>query len=303
MEPRKLALKSVGRSCPGDVARAARRRVFGAVLRGLLAVVLAAGWATPVRAGEEPGPFLATLEPHKRIYLTHSLVLDGRLEEVGYQDREVVIQFSFRKRIVSRLYFAYSQRSFWQLYNEEGSRPIRTSDYNPELFLAFDDLWVLDRWRFGLWEHESNGGQSVYDAEGNPINLSRTWNRSYAYGEKRFGGGAFALAAKVWAVLDRKDQEYGSFGEDNPDIRDYLGSGELYGRAGGNSAGLELMFRRGTRAGTETWRLEGWYGYDRLFGGAGHRFNLYFQLFTGYGDSLIDYNRKIERISIGVSFT
>lgn len=253
-------------------------------------------------AGEAAPTFLQTLEPHRPIYVLHSWLLERAGTQAGYDNQEVLLQFSFRKRMVRNLYFAYTQKSFWQLYDKERSRPIRETDYNPEFFLDYPDTLGLKLLRVGLWEHESNGGDTVFDAAGNPVNRSRTWNRLYLWLERPVLRDDLTLAAKLWVVTDQKNSDFGSFGQDNPDIQEYLGSGELYGRWGGRDLGAALMLRHGWRPGTGTWRLDGWWSWNRLTGGSGSTVSLYFQVFSGFGDSLIDYNRKLSRVSLGVRF-
>lgn len=77
--------------------------------------------------------------------------------------------------------------------------------------------------------------------------------------------------------------------------------GELYAELGGADAGLALMLRKGTRSGTATGRLEGWLDFRHLLGGDTRGVSLYVQAFSGFGDSLIDYDRKIQRVALGVS--
>jgi hypothetical protein len=61
------------------------------------------------------------------------------------------------------------------------------------------------------------------------------------------------------------------------------------------------MLRKGTRSGTGTGRLEGWLDFRHLLGGEARGVSLYLQVFSGFGDSLIDYNREIQRVSLGVT--
>ncbi len=256
---------------------------------------------SPLKAQEEFQPFLKTLEPYKRIGILNSWFLNREGSDQGYENYELLIQFSFKKQIYENLFFAYSHKSFWQIYDQGNSRPFRENDYNPEAFLEFENLFNIDSLRVGLAEHESNGEKQHYDSEGNPVNNSRTWNRTYLFIMQNMGD-IVRLGLKTWVVTDQNNDEYGSFGEDNADIQQYLGSGEIYLELGRRPFYLALMLRRGWREGTETFRVEGWIPLHYLFFDKDTGIDLYLQGFSGYGDSLIDYNRKVERFAIGFSF-
>ncbi|MCO5123532.1 MAG: phospholipase A [Rhizobacter sp.] len=179
------------------------------------------------------------------------------------------------------LWFGYTQQSNWQVYNASQSRPFRETDYEPEAILSFrTDADVLGwRWRllnFGF-VHQSNGRSDP---------LSRSWNRVYAqFGLER---GDFTLLVQPWYRLPESASN-----DDNPDIQDYMGSGELrliYANAGhalsaqarysfsGNAGGLKLE-----------WAFP---LIDQLKG--------YLQITSGYGESLIDYNHKQNTIGLGL---
>jgi phospholipase A1 len=179
------------------------------------------------------------------------------------------------------LWFGYTQQSNWQVYNAAQSRPFRETNYEPEAILSFrTDADVLGwRWRllnFGF-VHQSNGRSDP---------LSRSWNRVYAqFGLER---GDFTFLVQPWYRLPESASS-----DDNPDIRDYMGSGELrliYANAGhalsaqarysfsGNAGGLKLE-----------WAFP---LIDQLKG--------YLQITSGYGESLIDYNHKQNTIGLGL---
>lgn len=256
---------------------------------------------TPLlHAQQHHTPFLQTLEPYKPIYLLHSWFLDKGGSSQGYLDQEIKIQFSFKKNIIRNLYFAYSQKAFWQLYDKSTSRSFRENNYNPEFFFEFEKLWEIDYWRFGFFEHESNGEKSRLEENRGPVNYSRTWNRTYLFIQKVFFPDV-AMGLKVWGIMDRKDSEFGSFYEDNPDIRQYMGNGEFYTDLSFGPSSLSLMMRRGFRNGTETLRIEGQIPISSLFGTQDNGLDLFLQAFSGYGESLLDYNRKLRRVAVGLS--
>ncbi len=190
------------------------------------------------------------------------------------------------------LYFAYSQRSFWSLYDSERSRPFRETVFNPEVFYrwipksATQDLnWGFD----GGYEHESNGQD---------IPESRSWDRLYIAPFIERGG--TALQAKFWYRLpeDDKKDENDPGGDDNPDIDRYLGYGEIHlFRQINRDRRLNAMFRYNPATGYGALRIE---HLDRL--GDGDLFwNVY--LWHGYGESLTDYNDSVTRIGVGFALS
>jgi phospholipase A1 len=252
---------------------------------------------------EEPKHFYS-LELHKPTYLLTAWDAEPHGDR---QEKEVEFQFSFKKRLLNGtpLYFAYTQRAMWQIYDQEHSRPFRTQNHNPELFLD-TPLDSLLGGRAGVRlgvEHESNGMATA---------SSRSWDRAYvwpriAYPELEH----LTVEAKAWWRFpeSKKRGADDPRGDDNPDIEDYLGHGELHLSQFSRGAGdalpyrrVALMFRDGTRAGTETLQVDLEYHLHNVW----HFFNqgiyLHVQYFYGYGESLIDYNRRVKKLGVGFSF-
>ena len=201
---------------------------------------------------------------------------------------EAKFQLSVRLKVADYLFgdngavwFGYTQQSNWQLYNAAESRPFRETNYEPEAILSFrTDADILGwRWRllnFGL-VHQSNGRSDP---------LSRSWNRVYAlFGLER---GNFTLFVQPWYRLPESASR-----DDNPDIRDYAGSGELrlvYADAG-HALSAQARYSFSGHAGGL--KLEWAFPlFDQLKG--------YVQLTSGYGESLIDYNHRQNTIGLGV---
>lgn len=201
---------------------------------------------------------------------------------------EAKFQLSVRLKVADYLFgdngavwFGYTQQSNWQLYNAAESRPFRETNYEPEAILSFrTDADILGwRWRllnFGL-VHQSNGRSDP---------LSRSWNRVYAqFGLER---GNFMLLIQPWYRLPESASR-----DDNPDIRDYMGSGEvrlLYANAG-HALSAQARYSFSGHAGGL--KLEWAFPLvDQLKG--------YVQLTSGYGESLIDYNHRQNTIGLGV---
>jgi phospholipase A1 len=126
----------------------------------------------------------------------------------------------------------------------------------------------------------------VHQSNGRAAPLSRSWNRVYA--QFGFERGNFTLLAQPWYRLSESAAT-----DDNPDIQDYLGSGDLrlvYADAGHIYSALGRYSFSGRRGGLE---LEWAFPLIGPLKG-------YLQLTTGYGESLIDYNHSQTTIGLGV---
>ena len=139
---------------------------------------------------------------------------------------------------------------------------------------------LIIRWRlfnFGL-VHQSN-------RRGLP--LSRGWNRIYSqFGLER---DHFALFLRPWLRLpDSKERD------DNPDITRYMGDGDLLMnyRSGENIYSLltRYSFAGGHGAVQFSWAFP-----------IAQNLKGYVEIFSGYGESLIDYNINQTSIGLGLS--
>ncbi|WP_445000915.1 phospholipase A [Halomonas mongoliensis] len=208
----------------------------------------------------------------------------------GPRDAEVKFQFSAKVNLLEGvfgdtgdLYFAYTQRSWWQAYNTDSSSPFRETNYEPEVFMTFDNAWRALGWtnvrnRLAL-NHLSNGRSDP---------LSRSWNRVYVESIFQRGDWAFSLAPH-WRIPESKSED------DNPDIDRYMGYGDvtLARRLGDNE--LSLLWRGNPSAGNMGTQVD--YSWP-LFNGnvRGH-----VQYYYGYGESMIDYDHRNHRLSLGFS--
>ena len=211
-----------------------------------------------------------------------------------FDDTEVQFQFSIKVPLAVDLfdtfdvYAAYTNRSFWQLYNSDLSAPFRETNHEPEAWVQFTPGWEILGFRnsanaFGF-VHQSNGRGGV---------LSRSWNRVYA--NFVFQRGNFALGFKPWIRISEDAED-----DDNPDITDYLGHYELRAGYKWGEHVFSAMSRNNLESGFDRGAVElGWsfplWNYPYLKG--------YIQYFRGYGESLIDYDQRVNRIGIGISLT
>lgn len=231
------------------------------------------------------------------------------LSPTPYQTQEMRIQLSVRTKIGSglvspglardSLWFAYSQQSYWQVFTPDISRPFRTTDHEPELiYILPTDTQLPLGWRLrysGLSLNHQSNGQS--------LPLSRSWNRVIAMAGMEKNN--WVVSGKFWQRVPESGEN-----DDNPGIENWVGRAEL--NAGwllnrDNTLGLTV---RSPLTGSDrgSWRLD-W--FKALGKGADSNpelgkqhsggLRLHVQLFSGYGDSLLDYNRRRTLLSVGLS--
>ena len=234
--------------------------------------------------------------PHRDTYLLLANYSTSRNDEpfanvgpdgLNAQKVELTYQLSFKMKMAEEiagspidLWFGYTQQSFWQAYNQSESSPFRETNYQPELMAVVPlglNLGGLDLRYINLGLVHQSNGQS--------LDRSRSWNRVYA--ELGVERGNFALAGRIWHRLDN-----GKSDNDNPDITDFMGNGDMRATYRDNGHEYSLLARL-------NWRT----GHGALQ--AGWAFPLsnnlkgYVQLFSGYGQSLIDYNYAQRSLGAG----
>lgn len=237
---------------------------------------------------------------HKGIYFLPYTDDTSARDDTTRQYQEFKFQFSLKKNLFpiceGEVFFGFSQVSHWQVYDKEGSAPFRESNYNPEVFIDFwresDDSFHPGL-RIGI-EHESNG---------QPIETSRSWNRTYLQSAIPVGG--YWLTLKIWDRWDEpvKADPNQAQGDDNPDIDHYMGNWELqFETPNIHHFEMTTLVRKKVESHAPTVRIDLDFlcsnGVCVIFD------NLYirFQFFRGYGESLIDYNRLVTRYGIGFAF-
>ncbi len=211
----------------------------------------------------------------------------------AYHHTEAKLQISVRTKLAeglllpnADLWFAYTQQSLWQIYSGGISRPFRATDHEPELIYIVPTPLELP---LGF-KAKMAGVGLAHQSNGQTLPFSRSWNRLYALAG--IEGGNLALTARYnWRIHESDGQD------DNPDFTKYRGRTELLAlwspgfytlsalaRTNFDSHGsLQLDFtvpvRRSDPKGLR------WYA----------------QVFTGYGESLIDYNFRQTSLGAGVT--
>ena len=244
------------------------------------------------------------ITPHKRSYFLPFSYIDAPNNVktiVGdnltdLDNLEAKFQISFKAPIktslfteLDALYFGFTIKSYWQMYNSEYSSPFRETNYQPELFYSIKNDWQIGNWKnqvnFFGFEHQSNGRSQFF---------SRSWNRIYA--NFVFEKDDWVVSFKPWYRIPEKDKEFESDpeGDDNPDIHKYMGNFELTTVYHWNEQNFSLMLRNNLRSNNR-----GAVQLDWSFP-IGKRFKGYLQYFNGYGESLIDYNYSEQRLGLGI---
>lgn len=246
------------------------------------------------------------LVPHRKNYLLPLAYNESPDRNVDYTFEEikkpevkfqVSIRFDLKKWEGGRASAAYTNLSFWQAYNWDESAPFRTTNHEPELFVEFDDTGNTRQYRLGF-NHQSNGESG---------SRSRSWNRlvaeilfysSTAEEWPRSTENGWRISVKPW-------WNFASDEKNNGNINDYLGYFEL--------------------SGDYVWALRGWKPHvsvmlrNNLHMSDGNRGALQVdfsallyrkwkirwmvQYFNGYGESLVDYDHNVNRLSVGFEFS
>jgi phospholipase A1 len=180
---------------------------------------------------------------------------------------------------------AYTQSSRWQVYNGRESRPFRETNYEPELILVHGTDVALP---FG-WKASMLGLSLNHQSNGRATTLSRSWNR--VIGEVALERGETTVSLRPWWRILNTGVD------DNPRIQDYMGRGEVLVTQKIGRHVLALTARHSLRFGDRS-RGSAQLEWAFPIGGGLHG---YLQLFSGYGESLIDYNFRESRIGLGVS--
>ncbi len=207
---------------------------------------------------------------------------------------EAKMQVSFKTKLMEDLFktradvwFGYTQTANWQVWNQgKDSAPFRNSDYQPELFITQPVKADLP----GGGKLRVLGMGFVHQSNGQSRPLSRSWNR--VYGMAGMEWGKLTVMPRVWVrAFDESGEK-----DDNPDISDYMGYGDLKVQYRFNDKQtLSTTMRYNPKTGKGAVQA----GYAFPLKG---KLKAYVQGFHGYGDSLLDYNHKQNGVGIGLMF-
>jgi outer membrane phospholipase A len=222
---------------------------------------------------------------------------------VGYRpglNARFQVSFKYQPFEATRLRhlgIAFTTTSVWDWYKP--SLPFRDSTYRPSLswyddprpFLGRKDLRLT--WQYAAWEHESNGrgetnvAQTAAGSDSRSLNIgfvrpTLTWQ----LGEKDF----LTAALKLYTYYDRPTE--------NRDIDAYRGYADLQLRYLHDDWVFSTLLRKGRRGYSAEFNVGipqniflSWFSPD-LEKKNVHGW-LLLQYLSGYGETLLDYNRRI----------
>jgi len=246
------------------------------------------------------------LKPHYTNYFLPYGYREGEYKSYipsdEYTNIEAEVQISLELYLNKNLlglnekyYLAYTHKAFWQIYSS--SSPFRETNYNPEAFMRIP---ILDSSFVGLrllelgFAHMSNGQGNIEEVSTLKAKKSGLENRSrsvnYIYSILTLQHNNLITEFKTWMPYFGEDLD------DNSDIMDYTG----YTSLKFNYFWRQHMFTLKGRINyvTGLGAVETTYSYPLL-----DDVYVYGKIFSGYGESLIDYNNYITKFSIGFSFS
>ncbi len=186
------------------------------------------------------------------------------------------------------IYAAYTNHSFWQVYNNDISAPFRETNHEPEAWVQFNPGWEL----FGI-VNTSNSFGINHKSNGQSGDLSRSWNRLIA--TLGFEYGDLGLSFTPWYRIPESEGD-----DDNPDITRYMGHYEIGAAYKWDEHTFSLMTRNGFESDFHRGAVQASWSFPL---GNWPFLRGYVQYYTGYGESLIDYDQYVNRVGVGLSLS
>jgi phospholipase A1 len=206
---------------------------------------------------------------------------------------EAAFQISLKSKIWETVggsnldvWLGYTQKSHWQVYAPQLSRPFRETNYEPEVF----GIWGIDEPLFLGWRARFLGLGFNHQSNGRSEPLSRSWNRVIA--QAGFENGDWSVLVRPWWRISERAEV-----DDNPGIENWIGRGELVvtRRAGAHQVSLQMRHSlKGGDASRGSVMLDWAFPLSSYLKG-------HVQVFSGYGESLIDYNYRQTTVGLGFS--
>lgn len=190
------------------------------------------------------------------------------------------------------LFTAYTQNSYWQVYDSAHSSPFRENNYMPELFLE--------------WQPDTKMGDStlkkvrlavIHQSNGQDIGQSRSWNRTELH--LLFQNSHLLYGLNLWDRWNEKTKtDYSQIeGDDNEELEKYIGKQKYFIKYKTKKYSLALAYQNDI---FNYHKSLGNTKIDITFPSINKNFDFFIRYFHGYGESLIDYDVKVNRVSFGV---
>jgi phospholipase A1/A2 len=235
-------------------------------------------------------PVVYNWSPNEELYDEFKEIDPANAGNAYYEKVEAEFQFSFLLPIYRELwgsnwdlFFGYTHHSWWQLYNDEWSRPFRETSYMPEVF----GRYMRDSGPMNILGMEVSALDLAYvhNSNGQIKLLSRSWDRilGRAFVDTKF----IAMILSTWYRVPDKEKK-----DSNPYIHKYMGYGEaefikVIGKHSLNIA---------TPLGAEKFGISVKYSYPWK-----DSFRWLVSFDGGYGRSLIEYNESVQRFGVGIT--
>lgn len=230
-------------------------------------------------------PFYYTTSPYSQVYQSNTPENNQiKKTEVSYQLSFKVPMWENMFASRSSLYVAYTQLAFWQAYNHLPF--FRETDFEPEIFVTYK----MEKPVAGGWSLDLLQAGAVHASNGFGDSQERAWNRLYL--EAAASSTHWMISLRPWYVC--RNSGYNKY---NPDMAKYLGYGE---------ASLSYKFSQHviTISGHSFFEEGGRYktGVATYTFPLSPHLNGLVRAFSGYGQSLIEYNHYTNGVGVGVAF-
>ena len=255
-------------------------------------------------------PFIAYKQNYALLYSRSSQTnnaptspnpLNQVLTPTVWDNRDLKFQISLKHDLLDfqqygSLWFGYTQLSFWQFYDSANSRPLRENNYEPEFIYSLRSRDLVPS--LGPSPSILNFG-IVHQSNGQPNPRSREWNRIYIQPGLEVNadeGRRLVLLLRLWKRI-----KVDAATDGNPDITHFLGHGDIEVRYS-RDKNWEISAIARARSIQLDWAVPWpfWLTFPASFGE--HNTNVHVQYFSGYGESLTDYNHKHHTWGVGLTF-
>ena len=216
-----------------------------------------------------------------------------------YRREEAKLQLSLRSKLAQDIpviggdvWGAFTQQAMWQIYNGTDSKPFRNTDYQPELIYVRASPQSLRALPFG-WQWRYTQFGLAHQSNGQSDPLSRSWNRVYL-------GAGFERGD--WSFTARYNQRLNESlaTDNNPDLVNYRGRGEFQLNWAQGLHTASLLYRTSLRS-ANYGAVQAEWTYP-IFKDQPNGLRWFVQGFSGYGETLTDYNFRQTSLGVGVTF-